>query len=190
MISNIDEFEDIVIDAIMSWNWLHHNDDDFVEFDYGFQGDGIDIVVNCNTVDCITFYDCHSDCGSEIIDKVYTKLKYYTNHYGKKKEGSMYISEHKVRDALGFESCDIHDLRGWKIHPVIVGELNIRNMIKKVIFNDPATIILWKGGGKTVVKVGPNETYDPEKGMAMCICKKVLGNKGNFNDVFKKHMGD
>lgn len=60
--------------------------------------------------------------------------------------------------------------------------------IKNVIFNDPATIVVWNDGTKTVVKCQPNDIYDPEKGMAMAITKKYLGNKGNFNDVFKKWL--
>lgn len=66
-------------------------------------------------------------------------------------------------------------------------ELEGRVVIEKVIFNDPATIILWSDGSKTVVKAD-GEAYDPEKGMAMAICKKVLGNKGGYYDVFKKWL--
>lgn len=60
--------------------------------------------------------------------------------------------------------------------------------IKKVIFNDPATIIIWGDGTKTVVKVQNGEVYDPEKGMALCCAKKLLGNKSNFNNEFKKWL--
>ena len=60
--------------------------------------------------------------------------------------------------------------------------------IKDVIFNDPATIILWMDGTKTVVKAQDGEAYDPEKGMAMAITKKVMGNKGNYYDIFKKYI--
>lgn len=60
--------------------------------------------------------------------------------------------------------------------------------IKNVIFNEPATIIIWKDGSKTVVKCQPGEGYDPEKGMAMAISKKALGNKGNYCEVFKKWL--
>lgn len=66
--------------------------------------------------------------------------------------------------------------------------LDIRNDIKDVIFNDPATIILWKDGTKTVVKVQEGDTFDEEKGLAMAISKRVLGDKGNFNEVFKKYV--
>lgn len=63
--------------------------------------------------------------------------------------------------------------------------------IKKVIFNGPATIVIWKDNSKTVVKCHEGDTFDPEKGLAMAICKKVLGtneSKSNFNDIFKKWL--
>lgn len=58
--------------------------------------------------------------------------------------------------------------------------------IRKVIFNDPATIVLWSDGSKTVVKCGPEDTYDMEKGLAMAIVKKMAGNDNRFHKVFKK----
>jgi hypothetical protein len=58
--------------------------------------------------------------------------------------------------------------------------------IKKVIFNDPATIVIWSDGTKTVVKCGENDIFDPEKGLAMAIAKKALGNKGNYFNEIKK----
>ena len=56
---------------------------------------------------------------------------------------------------------------------------------KKVIFNYPATIVLWNDGTKTVVKCGDDEIWDPEKGLAMCIAKKAFGNKGNYWNTIK-----
>ena len=58
--------------------------------------------------------------------------------------------------------------------------------IKKVIFNNPATIVFWADNTKTVVKCGEDETFDPEKGLAMAISKKALGNCGSYFDTFKK----
>lgn len=59
--------------------------------------------------------------------------------------------------------------------------------IRKVIFNDPATIVLWSDGSKTVVKCGPEDTYDMEKGLAMAIVKKMAGNGNRFHKVFKQY---
>lgn len=60
-----------------------------------------------------------------------------------------------------------------------------KTFIKDVIFNNPATIVIWADGTKTVVKA-ENEVFDPEKGLAMAISKKFFGNKGNYFNVFKK----
>lgn len=59
--------------------------------------------------------------------------------------------------------------------------------IKSVIYNDPATIVFWEDGTKTVVKC-KNEKFDPEKGLAMAFSKKMLGNKGNYYNIFKKWL--
>lgn len=61
--------------------------------------------------------------------------------------------------------------------------------IKRVIFNDPATIVFWDDNTKTIVKA-ENETFDAEKGLAMAIAKKALGNEGNYYNELKKHLGD
>ena len=66
-------------------------------------------------------------------------------------------------------------------------EMNRRFEIKKVIFNDPATIVIWANGAKTVVKA-QNEKYDPEKGLAMAFAKRALGGKGSYYDIFKQWL--
>lgn len=68
------------------------------------------------------------------------------------------------------------------------GPRTIELRIKKVIFNDPATIVLWSDGTKTVVKAGPNDAFDPEKGLAMAISKKMLGNNYKAYGRFKKWL--
>lgn len=58
--------------------------------------------------------------------------------------------------------------------------------IRKVIFSNPATIVLWSDCTKTVVKCGPDDIFDKEKGLAMAIVKKMAGNDSRFHKVFKK----
>lgn len=55
--------------------------------------------------------------------------------------------------------------------------------IKRVIHNDPATIVFWADGTKTVVKCW-NEPYDAEKGIAMAVCKKLFGKE--YHKIFRK----
>lgn len=57
--------------------------------------------------------------------------------------------------------------------------------IRNVIFNRPLTIVVWADGTKTFVKAVYDE-FDPEKGLAMAIAKKALGNKYSYFDVIKK----
>lgn len=64
--------------------------------------------------------------------------------------------------------------------------LKIKLGIKKVIFNDPATIIYWEDGTKTVVKAQDGEVFDEEKGFAMAVLKKMLGNEGNYYNEIRK----
>lgn len=59
--------------------------------------------------------------------------------------------------------------------------------IKQVIYNKPATIIFWDDGTKTVVKCQKGDKYNKEKGFAMAVAKKALGNKSDWYNVFKKN---
>ena len=61
--------------------------------------------------------------------------------------------------------------------------------IEKVIFNPPATIMIWKDGTKTVVKCN-GEKFDQEKGLAMAISKRALGVGDMYRKVFKKWCKD
>ena len=49
--------------------------------------------------------------------------------------------------------------------------------IDRVIFNDPATIVFWKDGTKTVVKCHPEDTFDEEIGFMCCYLKRVISSK-------------
>ncbi len=60
--------------------------------------------------------------------------------------------------------------------------------IKNVYFNHPHTIVMWADGTKTIVKCQEGDFYDSEKGLALAIAKKALGNSGNYWNVFNKHF--
>ena len=64
------------------------------------------------------------------------------------------------------------------------------NPIKKVILNDPATIVFWNDGTKTVVQAH-GEVFDPEKGLAMAISRHYLCDicgLERYDGVFKRYM--
>jgi len=53
--------------------------------------------------------------------------------------------------------------------------------IKKVIYSDPATIVFWNDGTKTVAKCAPRDVYFPETGLAVAIIKKLVGGERTRN---------
>ena len=48
--------------------------------------------------------------------------------------------------------------------------------ITRVLYNDPATVVFWNDGTKTVAKCAKEDKYSKETGLAMAILKKLLGN--------------
>lgn len=83
-----------------------------------------------------------------------------------------------------YGGCDdvIEFLSGWYWFEMVDGD----SSISRVIFNDPATIILWADGTKTVAKTHGNDAFDPEKGFAVACAKKLLGNGDAFRMEFAK----
>lgn len=81
--------------------------------------------------------------------------------------------------------------------------------IKRVVFNNPATVVYWDDGTKTVVYCQDNmkkvkktvdgkevevmkpqkaDTYSEEVGLAMALVKKHYGNGSNYNNIFRKYI--
>ena len=61
---------------------------------------------------------------------------------------------------------------------------------KQVIYNPPATVVLWADGTKTVVKCDPEDTFNETTGVALCYMKKALGNTSReLNKALRKAKG-
>lgn len=130
--------------------------------------------------------DFNISCNSEIssivtlkFDKNTAAAIYYSNsNYAIKKA----IMEALQRDILSRTFPDVSS-------PKYLGSFcwDSTPKIECVIFHDPATIVYWKDGTKTVVKA-QNEKLDKEKGLLAAIAKKVYGNKGSFNNVIKHYV--
>ena len=110
------------------------------------------------------------------------------------KRGERYFTIGKVYDVVDgkitndnghtYRSCDdvIEFLSGWYRFKMVDGD----SSISRVIFNDPATIILWADGTKTIAKTHGDDAFDPEKGFAVACAKKLLGNGDAFRMEFAK----
>lgn len=88
----------------------------------------------------------------------------------------------ELQGEYGMNYTEIYLAKKRALNPVHAHE----KLIKNVIFNDPATIVVWDDGTKTVVKTQNGEPYDKEKGLAMAIAKKALGNEGYYYNAFAK----
>lgn len=68
------------------------------------------------------------------------------------------------------------------MHPMFRSNTSMK--AKKVIYNNPATVVLWEDGTKTVVKCDSKDEYSPMLGLALCYMKKALGNSSRkLNDA-------
>lgn len=88
-----------------------------------------------------------------------------------------------IVDSQRWENLKHLDEQSWKYTLV---SHDIKNLIiKKVIFQNPATIIMWEDDTKTVVRCTKGDQFNPEAGIALCYMKKILGNDGSYHKVFK-----
>lgn len=108
----------------------------------------------------------------------------------KKFVGVNKMSDSKIQAIFGTNSvpCRITDASdlNYELSKWIGDNFILGLGIKKVIFNDPATIVFWNDGTKTIVKTQNGEDFDREKGFAMAVAKKALGNTSKYYDEFKK----
>lgn len=73
------------------------------------------------------------------------------------------------------------------LHKEPVGRISITKRypkIKDVKFRKPAVIVFWDDNTKTVVRTQGKDKWDPEKGLAMAISRKMLGNNRDYYNTF------
>lgn len=58
----------------------------------------------------------------------------------------------------------------------------------KVIFNNPATILIWRNGDKTIVKTMKEDKYDPIVGFLMAYFKYKSGLNSNERERYFKEI--
>jgi len=81
-------------------------------------------------------------------------------------------------DHEGFHSGWNAALRHVREHPDM-----ILPSIERLIFNDPATIVYWNDGTKTVVKCQQGDTFSAETGLMAAMLKRFMGNDNSYNKV-------
>lgn len=146
-------------------------------------GPEYEALVKCNMN---SVYGVDSDnvsmCKREMCDD---RLPRRSGRYPWKTDGLLYMESrgiiHDLEDDI---KCHMRNVYGIKNPKVTVNDnkevtIDIHDgdyYITNVIFNDPATIVFWSDGTKTVVKCCEDDTFDKEKGLAMAVLKKISGN--------------
>lgn len=59
--------------------------------------------------------------------------------------------------------------------------------IKDIIFNPPATVVLWEDGTKTVVKCSENDKFDRYAGFSAAVMKKLFGSTMYAADIMESY---
>ena len=69
---------------------------------------------------------------------------------------------------------------------VIREDIIMLDKVKKIIINPPCTIIIWKDNTKTMVRCRPEDTFDAEKGIAMCFMRKMFNSSTAMSKYIKE----
>lgn len=99
-----------------------------------------------------------------------------------------YVVEGSIKSDTGHIYKDRDDVIEFLSNWYEFEKVDDDKVISRVIFNDPATIILWADGTKTVAKAHGDDAFDPEKGFAVACAKKLLGNSNAFRTELAKWM--
>lgn len=95
----------------------------------------------------------------------------------------------EIKAYIDYENCiRFLEKKGTAKEPIKIKYPAKKPKPKKVHFSGPATTIIWTDGTKTTVKCQSEDVWSDEVGIAMCYLKKLLGNKGNYNNIFREAM--
>ena len=64
-------------------------------------------------------------------------------------------------------------------------DMKFRLTPKKIIHNGPATIVIWRDGEKTVVKLMEGDTYDEYAAFTAALAKRIFGSTGYVKRTLK-----
>lgn len=178
-----------------------------------------DIIINRFCYYMQKEFKCENDIALKSYIELFDRLGYNSKpvyiKYPKNKLSDNYITGYKdaLRKILNseiekcknfVEDCHNYSEEDVKMTKIMYGQSVLYNKmaepetfvvsffdIDRVIFNNPATIVFWKDGTKTVVKAHGGDAFNPEVGLMACFTKKALGNKyeyyGKFNKIINKY---
>lgn len=70
----------------------------------------------------------------------------------------------------------------------IMSTINFR--VKKIMHNGPATIVFWKDGTKTVVRLKDGDKYDPYAAFTAAVAKRLYGKTVKISEIVDRYSKD
>lgn len=117
-------------------------------------------------------------------------MSYITNRW----DGDYYLTNELICDPHPITSTINSHITTYGptyLSDIVPKGLGFRNIkIKRIIFNPPATVIIWGDNTKTVVKCAEDDEFNPEVGVAMCYMKKIYGSRHAFSKMVEKYEID
>lgn len=123
----------------------------------------IDIEIDAEVADMLT----------SLFNNIYKPQK--SSKPKSKKDDVVIIKDIRPREAIAYNKKN-----ETKFKPLYIPKL------KRVQFSPPATIAWFEDGSKSVAVAGHGDEYDKETGLAICMLKRVLGNK-EYRRIMDEH---
>lgn len=97
----------------------------------------------------------------------------------------------KAVTVVGFKQVSKTEANNYKIITEAKEKESPRpdDKIERVVFDEAkrTTVVIWKDGEKTMIKCQAGDLFDKEKALALCYMKRILGNRGSFNETLKRY---
>ena len=100
------------------------------------------------------------------------------------------LVEHPPKGTYTVSSTEVHSVKSSQLPLSIQPTYTLLPIIEKVIFNPPATVVIWRDGVKTVVKTSKDDVFSKETGLAMAIAKRYFGSRSKFLEAVDNAEGE
>lgn len=136
----------------------------------------ISVNLNDNTI---------SSSGLSFSDKYSNTIKYVTNFYMDEQTLNFLAQnwDEVVQKKEEIEAVK----KAQELRTIESRNKRLRGLVKHVNWSGNTCIVYWSDGTYTKSRWNPNEAFDPEKAILVCMARKLYQNTGLYNEVLKKY---
>lgn len=139
----------------------------------------ISLNLNDNTI---------SSSNLSFSDKYSNTIKYVTNFY--MDEQTLNFLAQNWDDVVKKKEEIEAVKKAQERHTIESRNKRLRNLVKHVNWSGNTCIVYWSDGTYTKSRWNPNEAFDPEKAILVCMARKLYQNTGLYNEVLKKYQDE